>query len=461
MMEEQREAIRHSNRPLALIVLLAGLGLFGYLVFTADNAEESELPLPITTTSVPATSTTSTAPATTVPDPILNLGFWWVNQLEPGESNPRVRSLESRHTMLLTDHTDFGALLAPRLRRLDPQAQDVMWTAEGREGSAWRRVDPILADGVVIVPDRPDEPDFETSLLWGFDLQTGATQFAVLFRNDVVIQDGAFATVLDMEGNDVVLVRVGPGRLLRIDPFNGNTMWEADIRVDDQMMLSPSNQIIARSGDQVLALDPHTGETVGTAVLEAQPRVAGDLANGASVGQVLELGDGTRLLSWSFPEDSPVAPGVARIDEEEVVLWQNEGRPETRWQDFGTFQLDGVGVWTDLRWGEPSGAMVGFDLETGNRLWVSQFRVPEAPANGFVSVSMQLRSGETVLVTWTDALGLVRVSPLTGSPMWSADVPRGRIVGSVRRGDRSQAVAVVTDEGNIFLDVETGERVSL
>ncbi|MFW2380786.1 MAG: hypothetical protein ACN4GZ_03430 [Acidimicrobiales bacterium] len=153
---------------------------------------------------------------------------------------------------------------------------------------------------------------------------------------------------------------------------------------------------------------------------------------------------------------STAAPGrlplVRRLDTQaQTVLWESAGRVDTGWIGSATI-VDGVLIlFNGVQPGRS--AMLGFDVESGSRLWISQFRLG-APVDPTAVATVAL-GPETALLVRTLELGLVRVALATGSPLWISDAPVGALSGPVRVAD-SLAVLIHRDANSVLLDPETG-----
>lgn len=164
------------------------------------------------------------------------------------------------------------------------------------------------------------------------------------------------------------------------------------------------------------------------------------------------LPGGVDLLVSSSTAARGRLPLVRRLDDQsQTVLWESAGRVDTDWIGPAT-TVDGVVILFN-RVQPGRSAMLGFDVESGSRLWISQFRLG-APVDPTAVATVAL-GPETALLARTLELGLVRVALATGSPRWTSDAPAGVLSGPVRVAD-SLAILIQWDADAVLLDPETG-----
>ncbi len=171
-----------------------------------------------------------------------------------------------------------------------------------------------------------------------------------------------------------------------------------------------------------------------------------------------ELSGGGSLLFSSSNATPDRVPLMRRLDHDgETLVWESEGRVSTGW--IGPVRVIDDVVVTFNRESPDRAVMVGFDFNTGSRLWISQFRLglpldPTTPA-------LVALGEETAVMVQSVELGLVRVALPTGSPLWTvSDVDPGVILGPIRLKEGRLGLTMQRDGRVEMFDAMTGLPVA-
>ena len=227
--------------------------------------------------------------------------------------------------------------------------------------------------------------------------------------------------------------------------------WSATIGESSLLLGSTGKLILATPGSgRVVALDAATGITEWQTPLPDRF---------ATVGAAPDLRRSVWYVTADEEQfDTPQAPQILAIDMTDgSILWTAVGEPVTHLQlvDPAVFHdvvvvMDAPSFSTD---GSPPATvhLIGFDLDTGDRQWITSL---DSPTEGFSARLLVSDSERGLLIAATPDGVVFSVDPNSGVVRWRTQLGFARIVGI-------DADAVILEQvEQIRLDLQTGTLLS-
>ncbi len=158
----------------------------------------------------------------------------WTLPIGPAETRFELYERDPGPWILASSYELEGDHTAPRLRSIDPDTGQVLWTADGREGAEWAWDGVAFTDDVLLavdVYDNPDEPILgQGSTIQSFALADGSP----LFTTELNAPAGAYTyrrllNTFQLDSDLVLLASTANGLLSRIDVDTGEVYWTTRI----------------------------------------------------------------------------------------------------------------------------------------------------------------------------------------------------------------------------------------
>ncbi len=256
--------------------------------------------------------------------------------------------------------------------------------------------------------------------------------------------------------NNVVVNRTGQTTFTAVDLDTLEEVWTFDTEGFGSAM---------HAGDEAVYFSDPAGPFIKVATETGAEIWRNDFVDEHGL-RVYGLADGTMLLKTAFAsEGDSRAPLLRRIDEiSGEIIWVGEGREWGAWQGGAIPRLNGIAILMDT-YDNPSdpqaagGALFGFDMDTGETLWVTELDVTSS-AFGSNTLAILTFSQGNILVARTVDGDLLRVVPESGELLWRAQVGATGVGGTEFDRSGNIVISVTTRTGQVLVDPETGEVVS-
>ncbi|MGH8945915.1 MAG: PQQ-binding-like beta-propeller repeat protein [Acidimicrobiia bacterium] len=156
-----------------------------------------------------------------------------------------------------------GETAAPRVRSLDVETGQVLWTAQGRPETLLQWVDPAVFTDVVVMMDVPrfvpDQDIATTSHLLAYDKETGEQIWSV----DLEDPTEAFSDRLlaSDSSNEILIAATPSGEVFSLDPASGQILWRTETGFARITDLNNST-VRLQQGSAEIELDVNTGQPI-------------------------------------------------------------------------------------------------------------------------------------------------------------------------------------------------------
>jgi outer membrane protein assembly factor BamB len=158
----------------------------------------------------------------------------WLVELDPDERDVGVLGGGTGPWFVWSSFANEGDHRAPTIRRIDPATGDVVWQAQGREGSEWQWSPAVEIDNRLVMIDVFDDPESSApgsgAVVHGFDSATGRSTFATpLDAPPGQFSSRPLLTMAEIDDEPVLLVLTTHGLLARLDPEDGSLVWTSRV----------------------------------------------------------------------------------------------------------------------------------------------------------------------------------------------------------------------------------------
>lgn len=204
-------------------------------------------------------------------DPATGIEEWRIDR-DPGESESGLSGHGGETWFLRSSFHIEGDDRAPILRRINPETGELLWTANGRQGTEWQSSRAVVISGLVVLMDRPNNPQLPIApaggALHAYDAETGRPAWTTDLKSPSDVYGYGLVAVLDFEEGPALIVDTVDGDIVRVDPANGAVLWRTAVsegRIGGTD-LAPDGSIAIdiQTLQGHLLLDPASGERFGS-----------------------------------------------------------------------------------------------------------------------------------------------------------------------------------------------------